>query len=291
MREWNRGGLGSYLAILISCVMIGCASGGSPAVRDSGVDLPPEQSESARDVDRIRASFPSGYEVLSNMGASTASGQSGYDLLHAEVDLSFDFDKAAVVGTVKYHLVILRRGLAEILLHGKGIRVESAELQRGGAVVLSEFRMVDDGIVVVPRAALRRADTLSLSIQYRANGAVDAAHGGVRFVDPAGDDPSLPTQVWTDVGPAAVRSWLPVWNHPAESMTFELRLNVPDSLSTLASGQLVDEQAFGNLHRVDHWVVDIPQPADRIGFVVGIFALVEDQYVSPVGKRSMLVYG
>ncbi|NNE45170.1 MAG: hypothetical protein HKN37_00760, partial [Rhodothermales bacterium] len=128
-------------------------------------------------------------------------------------------------------------------------------------------------------------------IQYRANGSVDAAHGGVRFVDPAGDDPSLPTQVWTDVRPAAVRSWLPVWNHPAESMTFELRLSVPDSLSTFASGQLINEQDSDSLHRVDHWAVDIPQPADRIGFVVGTFALVEDQYVSPVGKRSMLVYG
>jgi aminopeptidase N len=271
--------------------MIGCASGGSPAVRDSGVDRQRDEPDSASDADRIRAGFPSGYEVLSNTGTRTPSGLSGYDLLHAEVDLSFDFDNAAVVGTVKYHLVVLRRGLAEILLHGQGIRVESAALQRDGSVVLSEFRVVNDGIVVVPRAALRRADTLSLSIQYRANGAVDAAHGGVHFVDPAGDDPSLPTQVWTDVRPAAVRAWLPGWNHPAETMTFELRLNVPDSLSTFASGQLIDEQASDNHHRVDHWAVDIPQPADRIGFAVGTFTSVEDQYVSPVGKRSMLVYG
>jgi aminopeptidase N len=58
----------------------------------------------------------------------------------------------------------------------------------------------------------------------------------------------------------------------------------------VADGELVDQHLLDTGYRVDVWSVQVPQTPARLGFAVGKFVLVGDDYVSPVGKRSQLIF-
>ncbi len=276
------------LLIALACWSVACAGGRVPDGEftdgDSRGQEPPEFVAGAGD-----NSFPSGYEVVTIDGDARTSYAPRFDILHSEIELFFDFEGEYARGRVTHYLVVLGRGLSEIVLHAEGLAIQSAEITRGRNAIRSEFEVEGGRLLIRPGAPLRRSDTLSVAVGYSSLPARSTTPV-VYFSDAAGTDPFAPTQVWAGGEASAERPWFPTWDHPAERSTFTVQLIVPDSLISMASGELVHQQAEASGQRRDIWSVEVPQPAHRVGFAIGGFHEIQDEYQSPVGKRSSLVY-
>ncbi|MDX1740112.1 MAG: M1 family aminopeptidase, partial [Rhodothermales bacterium] len=277
------------LLVLASVWLVGCRSAG-PTIVEQEVAAPSAVEVAADSIPLAAAGpFARDYRVIP---AETPQpfARSGLDILHGTVEMMLDLDVAEAVGVVAYDFVVLRDGLPEFSLWTLGTAVDSVELTRDSTRLRLDVSFDSESIIVQPGVPLGRADTLRISIFFKAGDRQRSTAEGVHFVDAFADDPSLPTQVWCGgMTPGNPTCW-PVLNDPDELMTFDLRLAVPDTFTTLASGELVAELDGGDGLRVDHWSVDVPQPSTRVGFAIGQFALIGDEYVSPVGKRLPLVF-
>ncbi|MBT8399656.1 MAG: M1 family metallopeptidase [Rhodothermia bacterium] len=284
---------------LCGVLWAGCSSGRVTEIEPSGrievaVMPAPSDVESTPDgkgpptAGRV---FPRSYRVYPRSSKPESVPVSGYDILHTELDLEPNFATRTVDGNVVHELVVVAESLSVLNLHGEGLSIHEALVFAQDSVIEAKWRLVaEDLIGIEPGVTLRATDTVFVQLAYSARPHLTGVRRGLHFVDPDGIDPARPTQIWTLGQPQDNRTWLPTWDYPNDRMTFDITVTVPDSLQTFATGTLADQEVDSDNKRSDRTVLNVPQPAYLIGFAAGSFATMEDEYVSQVGKRTMLLY-
>lgn len=221
-----------------------------------------------------------------------------FQITHLCLDLIVDLKETAVSGVATMDVERRARNGTELVLDAigfslgelkltqtpkKGAPSSNARAQEGEARALEE--KVDysyDGEHITVRLP-SNFEAGKLSIEYKA-----IPRLGLYFLAPDKQVPNRPLQVWSQCQDEDGRHWFPCQDKPHVKMTYEMRARVPNGMSVLSGGELLEKSAPKQGNWLFHYRLDAPTPAYLITLVVGKFDEWEESVTLPSGKTIPL---
>lgn len=209
------------------------------------------------------------------------------DLLHTELNVSFDFEKQHVLGEAKLKLKPYFFATNTIKLDAKGFDIHDVLwIKNDSQSVKLAYDYDQQQLSIQAPTMLHRSDTIELAINYTAKpnelpvggSAAITSDKGLYFIDPLDEDPDKPTQIWTQGETEANSRWFPTIDSPNERMTQELYITVPERFLSLSNGKLEYQIENGDGTRTDYWHHDIPHAPYLLMMAIGEFAVVKDSW-------------
>ncbi len=203
------------------------------------------------------------------------------DLLHTSLDLSFDWEKQAVIGTARLKAKPYFYPTSTFELDAKGFEIQAVSLLPSGKSLNYEY----DGkkLSIQLDREYTREQTYEVEIKYIAHpkaeggSAAISSDRGLYFINPEGT-PGKPQQIWTQGETESNSRWFPTIDKPNERHTQDIRLTVQDRFVTLSNGLLVSSTPAGNGMRTDYWVMDKGHAPYLTMIAVGEWAVVKDTW-------------
>ena len=202
-------------------------------------------------------------------------------VLHVSLDVSLDFERAAVSGTCTTRLAAVR-GVDTVSFDAVELEVSEVTVDGKAARFANSGRHLH---VTLPRK-LKPGAEAEVRVRYAAR-----PTRGLYFLAPDAAYPKRPTQAWTQGQDEDSRCWYPCLDAPAQKATTELRATFPERFTSVSNGALVsDKRARGK--RTQHWRLDRPHAPYLVTLVVGEFEEVTHpgrvplRYLFPKGKRD-----
>lgn len=193
-----------------------------------------------------------------------------WDLHHQKLRVRFDFEREKVIGHTEL-LLTSEREQSELVLDAKTMEFDSLYHIPSGR----NFAFYQDSATVTLQfdSTYAEGDTLIVGIDYVAT----PPERGLYFVDPRGEDPAKPSQIWTLGQPEDNSFWFPTIDHPAERATQETWISVPSRFSTLSNGQLMESRITGgDSLRTDYWRLNQPHAPYLFALAVGEYEITEE---------------
>jgi aminopeptidase N len=213
-------------------------------------------------------------------------GNSGYDVKHYAIDISIDPSQTAVEAVVTIEAVLTENSLENISFDFIGFDIQQV-LVNGNVV---QFAREDDKLVVDVNGIVSGQSVLIVvsysgtPLSERSRFVAFAPSIGMRFVDDA--------QVYVLSEPDGSRYWFPNNDHPRDKATFDFVIMVPEGLTAVANGRLVDVEkgqdllpngAMGDTYRWSHLY---PMATYLATIVVGDYERVESKSPKGIPIRS-----
>ncbi len=226
----------------------------------------------------VEEDFFGAEDELSYQATATRS----MDLLHMDLDLSFDWKNQQVMGKAKLRLTPYFYPQKIVALDAQDFEFgRVARIHKGQLETLS-YRYDEQEIQIYLPEELTVGDTVELEINYvafpdRNSGGGSAAISdtkGLYFIDPMDTVPGKPTMLWTQGETQHSSKWFPTIDRPNERLTHNIWLTVPDSMVSISNGRLVRQQKLGNGLRKDHWEMNLPHAPYLVAIAVGDFVKV-----------------
>ncbi len=210
------------------------------------------------------------------------------DLVHTRLDVKFDFNKSYLLGkawiTLKPHFY----PTDSLELDAKGMNINAVALVKGGKNTPLQYRYVDSLILKIKLdKTYKNTESYTVYIDYVSKpdeftGAVGSAAindaKGLYFINPRGEEPNKPTQVWTQGETEASSVWFPTIDKPNQKTTEELSMTVPSKYVTLSNGKLISQKKNSDGTRTDTWKMDLPHAPYLFFMGVGEYAVIKDSY-------------
>lgn len=161
-----------------------------------------------------------------------AAGNGGYDVSHYELTLDYEPASNQLSGTAVIAATATQR-LASFNLDLRGFQI-SRLLVDGRA---ASFTREGQELVVVPRNGIQSGRTFTVTVDYAGQPSV--------VVDP---DQSLEGWIPTSDGafvvgePQGSPGWYPANDNPRDKATYEFRVTVPEGLTVMANGVLLEQR-------------------------------------------------
>ena len=220
------------VAVAATAVLAGCAADPAP----SADPVPPTAGTTLVEPDDANAPIAD--------AAVPTLGDRDLDVAHYDLELDYTPETGELDATATLELAVERPSDAVVLdlvdLEVSGVRVDGAEApfeHADGKVT------IDLGEVVAPGAPMQ------VAVDYA--GVPDAvqtrALGGVEVGWQVRDDGSY---VLSE--PEGARTWYPVNDHPTDKATYDITVTVPEGVTAVANGELVDERA-DDTTTTTHW--------------------------------------
>ena len=220
-------------------------------------------------------------EVANTLPVYQSTHRRTIDILHTDLDLSFDWENKSVIGTAEITLTPYLDPIQQLVLDAKNFDIQSIKRKENGKDLEYEY---DDAQITIQLEKTRyQDDEITLVIEYVAHpsrtggSAAITGDNGLYFINPDGTD-SKPQQIWTQGETEHNSKWFPTVDKPNERMTTSIKLTVEDRFKTLSNGLLIDSKPAGNGLRTDHWQMDQPHAPYLVMIAVGEFVKVEDQW-------------
>ncbi|WP_367392100.1 M1 family metallopeptidase [Lewinella sp. LCG006] len=201
------------------------------------------------------------------------------DLLHTQLNLSFDWEKEEVIGKANLVLTPYFYPTQTVVLDAKGFTFNSIQLADGTAL---NYEYDDRNVAIQLPTVYTKNDTIRLVIDYiaqpRADGGSDAitSDKGLFFINPRGEEGDKPQQIWTQGETENNSRWFPTVDKPNERCTQEMYLTVEDRFLTLSNGLMLSSTKNNDGTRTDYWKMDQPHAPYLFMIAVGEFAKIED---------------
>ncbi len=210
------------------------------------------------------------------------------DLVHTKLDVKFDFNKSHLLGkawiTLKPHFY----PTDSLELDAKGMNINSVAMVKGGKNTPLQYRYVDSLVLKIKLdKTYKNTESYTVYIDYVSKpdeftGAVGSAAindaKGLYFINPRGEEPNKPTQIWTQGETEASSVWFPTIDKPNQKTTEELSLTVPSKYVTLSNGKLISQKKNSDGTRTDTWKMDLPHAPYLFFMGVGEYAVIKDSY-------------
>ena len=194
-----------------------------------------------------------------------------WDLHHQKLRVRFQFEKEQVIGSTEM-LFSSEKNQSELVFDAKTMKFDSIYDARTDHV----FEYVQDSAIVTVNLDREYAsgDTLVLGISFVS----EPPRRGLYFINPRGEDPVKPTQIWTLGQPEDNSFWFPTIDHPAERATQETWISVPDHFQTLSNGLLIESRIMpGDSLRTDYWRLNQPHAPYLFVLAVGEYEIIEEK--------------
>ncbi len=210
-----------------------------------------------------------------------------FQITHLSLDLEVNLDDESVSGTAALDIVRRAHSGTEIVLDAVGFSLGRVAL-RADEGKLTELTEKTDYFYDGEHITVRIPEALSrgsLEITYRA-----APRLGLYFLRPDAKVPQRPLQVWSQCQDEDGRHFFPCQDKPHVKMTYEMRARVPQGMTVLSGGELIDKSTPSKGPWQYHYRLDAPTPAYLITLVVGKFDEWEESVTLPSGKEIPLRY-
>jgi aminopeptidase N len=208
------------------------------------------------------------------------------NVVHTKLDAKFDYGKQQLNGKVWLTLKPHFYPTDSLLLDAKGMDIREVSIVKGGKN--SKLQHNYDGLFLNIRLdkTYRHTEPYTIYIDYTAKPEEFEAKGsaaikdakGLYFINPLGEDPEKPTQIWTQGETEATSVWVPTIDKPAQRTTQEFYLTVPAKYVSLSNGKLVSQKRNTDGTRTDYWKMDQPHAPYLFFIGIGDYAVIKDSY-------------
>lgn len=211
-----------------------------------------------------------------------ASNKREHDLLHTTLRLHFDWEQEQVIGQAELKLTPYFYPSSTVSIDAKGFDFEKVRL--AGAPQDLDYEYDGQQLHIDLGKAYEKGETYTLAIDYVATpsasggSAAIASDKGLFFIDPMGEDPNKPTQIWTQGETEHNSRWFPTIDKPNERTTQEMYVTVEDNYKVLSNGTLAAEKNNGDGTKTWHWKMEKPHAPYLFMLAVGEFAVVEESW-------------
>lgn len=208
------------------------------------------------------------------------------DLLHTRLDIRFDYDKSYAYGqawlTLKPHFY----ATDTLQLDAKGMDIKAVALMKGSTKTPLPFQYDGHFLSIKLNKTYTRNEQYVVYIDYVAKPNEFQSEGsaaitdakGLYFINPKGEEPGKPTQIWTQGETEATSVWCPTIDKPNQKCTQEFNLTVPAKYVTLSNGKLTTQKKNSDGTRTDTWKMDLPNSPYLFFIGVGDYAVIKDNY-------------
>lgn len=208
------------------------------------------------------------------------------EVLHVDLDLSFDFQEQSVTGVANLLLSPHFYDTDQVILDAQDFELGRISLKRGEENVKLGYQYDGKKVQIFLPETIGRTDSIQLEIFYEAFPERNPEAGssaitdtkGLYFIDPLDTIPDKPTMIWTQGETEHNSKWFPMVDKPNQRFTQFFKLTVPDSMISLSNGELVRQEDLGNGLRKDYWAMNIPHAPYLAAVGVGNWGKVEAQW-------------
>ena len=209
------------------------------------------------------------------------------DLLHTKLEVSFNWDSSYLYGHAWLDFTPHFYDVDSLVIDAKGHRIEEVaildELGKSTALAYAYDTMQ---LKIALGRTYTRKDTYKIYIKYTAmpdafktgGSAAITGEKGLYFINPKGEDPNKPQQIWTQGETESSSRWFPTIDAPNEKTTQEIYITVDTVYETLSNGKLLFQTENGDGTRTDYWKQDLPHAPYLFMMAIGDFAIVEDKW-------------
>ncbi|MDO5106529.1 M1 family metallopeptidase [Capnocytophaga sp.] len=229
------------------------------------------------------AGFSSMYAQTETSGRGTyrATPELKTKLEHTKLKVSFNFDNQTLDGEEWLTASPFFYASDSLILDAKAMLIHQVSLNERSL----PYKYEGDFLRIKLDKTYHKGERFTVYIKYTAqpekvphkgSQAINDAKG-LYFINPKGEIPGVPTQVWTQGETESSSCWFPTLDKPNQKTTQEIYITVPDKFVTLSNGMLESsEKKAGNL-RTDYWVMNQPHAPYLFFMGVGDFAVVKDK--------------
>lgn len=222
-------------------------------------------------------------EIVEDVAPYRATYERTADLIHTDLNLSFNYEKKEVNGRAKLTLQPLFYDISSVNLHAKNFTIKEISMQ-GRPVNYTYDDQVN--LIIDLDKTYTRGESFDLFIQYIAHpyegevggSAAIMSDRGLYFIDPADTDPYKPTQIWTQGETESSSRWFPTIDKPNERCTQKVRLRVKSEYETLSNGVLTASKDNGDGTRTDTWEMKQPHAPYLFMLTIGDFHREKDTW-------------
>lgn len=269
----------AFLLIFISCKSERSATESKEDLLAAIEEEPTDQIDSAKLMQLIR-------EKEAEIEAYQPSARRDFDLLHTDLDLSFDWARQAVLGKAKLKLKPFFYPQKELVLDAKDFEVGAINLVAGESLTKLSYRYDEKVLRIYLPELLSSADTFEIEINYTAFPDRNSGNGseaitdtkGLYFIDPLDTIPGKPTMIWTQGETEHNSKWFPTLDKPNERATQLFKLTVPDTMVSISNGKLIKQEKLENGLRKDFWQMDLPHAPYLAAIAIGPFGKAEAKW-------------
>jgi aminopeptidase N len=208
------------------------------------------------------------------------------DLVHTKIDARFDYKKTYMYGKVWLTLKPHFYATDSLTLDAKGMEIKTVAVMKGNTQ--HQLKYDYDGMLlrITLDKTYKGGENYTIFIDYTAkpnefeskgSNAISDARG-LYFINPKGEDPEKPIQIWTQGETEATSVWCPTIDKPNQKTTQETYMTVPDKYVTLCNGKLMSAKKNSDGTRTDYWKMELPHAPYLFFMGVGDYAVVKDSY-------------
>jgi aminopeptidase N len=204
-----------------------------------------------------------------------------WDIIHTDAEITPDLGQKTAKGLAKIKLHPYAYPMDSVVLDAKSMKISSVIMNSK----LISFRQQNDKLIISLDKPYNRIDTISIEVKYIAEPYSEPTGGsaaitddrGLYFINTDHKIPGKPVQIWTQGETESNSHWLPTIDKPNERFTFDLKLYVADSFTTLSNGVKIKSEKQPDGLRMDEWRSDQPIQPYAIMFTIGKFKIVKDK--------------
>ena len=265
--------------LVFGSLLVGCQSSKTPT---QSTKIPPDsltQNKTTTDTAKPAPILP-----------LRSSKRRLHDLLHTKLEVKFDWKKQHLLGKATLLLRPYFYPQDSVVLDAKGFDIHSVKLitikNKQEYEQDLKYQYNQRKLTICLSKSYQRQESFTLEIDYTAKpealpqGGSDAISNdqGLYFINPQGDIPNLPQQIWTQGETEASSCWFPTIDSPNERCTQEMYITVAKKFKTLSNGELVYSRENADNTRTDYWRMDLPHAPYLFMLAVGDFAIYQDTW-------------
>lgn len=209
------------------------------------------------------------------------------NLVHTRLEVKPDFSKSYLYGkawiTLKPHFY----PTDSLNLDAKGMAFNKVAIIKGTQQMPLKYEYDDFNLRIKLDRTYKAGEAYMIFIDYTAKPdefeekyAKDAMLGikGMYFINPKGEEPGKPTQIWTQGETESSSAWFPTIDKTNQRCTQELTVTVDNKYITLSNGKLMSQKKNADGTRTDYWKMDLPHAPYLFFLGVGEYAMIKDTW-------------
>jgi len=208
------------------------------------------------------------------------------DLIDTKLDVKFDYQHSHLIGkewvTLKPHFY----PTDSVRLDAKWMDIKTIGVMENGKVVPLKYHYEDSlSVAIQLDRTYKNNERYVLYIDYVARpNDVHTKPGfkydgkGLYFVNPLGNEPGKPTQIWTQGEAESSSCWFPTIDKPDQKTTEQVSMTVPAKYTTLSNGLLISQKTNTDGTRTDTWKQSLPHCPYLFMMAVGEFKIYKDKW-------------
>ncbi|PRY16181.1 aminopeptidase N [Pontibacter ummariensis] len=209
-----------------------------------------------------------------------------HDLLHTTLRVGFDWEKQYLNGLAELRLKPYFYPQDSLVLDAKGMDIHSVNLMKGFDATPLQYAYDGQKLRIKLDKTYTRNEEYVVEIDYTAKpnelpaGGSDAitADKGLYFINPLGEEPNKPQQIWTQGETEASSAWFPTIDAPNERMTQDIYITVDPKFTTLSNGVFMYSRKNADGTKTDYWRQELPHAPYLAMMAIGEFAQVKDKW-------------